>query len=176
MLVLIAGCNRNNIKNIYFNNKVNLDNISIETLDSGKFVDVFVTLNALSSQQSEPSGKRNFSKYLELKNESLKIQDNILDKLSEDEFKLDKKSIIGRWFSGHISKKGLIKLVNNPNIFAISNPIYGTLASDNESKEDKCPEVKGVDCFPAVEKESNPYCEPNYRSWIQENCNISYLD
>ena len=51
-----------------------------------------------------------------------------------------------------------------------------TEITSKDSQEYKCPNVKGIDCMPVVSDENAPYCEPNYRRWIQENCKIEYSD
>ncbi len=40
----------------------------------------------------------------------------------------------------------------------------------------ECPNREHIDCMPIVSKENQPYCEANYRQWIEENCDVYYTD
>lgn len=42
-----------------------------------------------------------------------------------------------------------------------------------------CPEEKSVNCQPIIDTAIHPeriYCEANYRQWIKENCDTTFLD
>lgn len=59
---------------------------------------------------------------------NIKTQSEILSSLSESEFRVVYTNPRGRWFTGEITKEGIEKLRNNPNILRIKKPIFGGLA------------------------------------------------
>ncbi len=50
--------------------------------------------------------------------------------------------------------------------------------SPNNNNDYQCPQKERVDCMPIIsdEKIELPYCQPEYRSWIEENCAVTYTD
>ncbi|MBI4009698.1 MAG: hypothetical protein HY361_00690 [Candidatus Aenigmarchaeota archaeon] len=88
---------------------------------------------------------------------NLKLQQEIVSNLSEEEFRLEYVSSIGRWFSGNMTSDGFEKLKNYLNISGIHIPLQGTYPASS------IPEIKIT--------ETERYCEEDSECVIvQRSC------